>query len=125
MAMIGSPSCEFKVRINGRVWPVSEVAYEDLYENLAEFALMRLTERFRDAFNEDVPCCLSLSSQCFSDFAELIFTIPLLPQLPASHRQGLREDIIVYLSGKFTDFVDNLVGIGADLLYPGIFLALE
>lgn len=125
MAMIGSPSCELNVRIDGRVWPVSEVAFEDLFESLAEFALMRLTERFRDAFNEDVPCCLSLSSQCFSDFTELTFTVPLLPRLPASHRQGLKEDIVVFLSGKFTDFVDNLVGIGADSLYPGIFLALQ
>lgn len=116
--MIGSPSCEFEVRVDGRVWPVTEVAFEDFFESLAEFCILRLSERVREALREEASCCLSISSQCFSDFTELTFMVPLLPRLPLSHREGLREDIIIFVCGKLTDFVDNLVGTGAERLYP-------
>lgn len=120
MAMIGSPSCRFKVRVDSRLWPVTEVAFEDFFENLAEFSLMRLGERLREALNEDPPCFLSISSESFFNFTELTFVVPLLPRLPLSHREGLREDAIIFVCGKLTDFVDNLVGTGADSLYPYI-----
>lgn len=118
MEMIGSPSCRFKVWVDGRIWPVTEVAYEDFFESLAEFSLMRLGERLREALGEDPSCFLSISSQCFFGFTELTFLVPLLPRLPLSHREGLREDAIIFVCGKLTDFVDNLVGADADRLYP-------